>query len=216
MAVVENGLFDKMSGKLGNGLFAYTRMGKIILRKSPGKRKKSSVKQETTMNTFSLANALYSYVKSTLGLPVWKLAGVHHGKMANNHFTSVNKGIFNDAGLVRDYGLLVLTDGELLNPDGLAIEAMGKKQFRVTWEAESGCRSRGGSDRLMVLVLWGGESNQPLHFGFEWAENVSGRRDEGLGTFTLPFDDQEEGLHVYCFFGAEDGSAYSRSAHFAL
>ena len=216
MAVVEEGLFGRMSGRLGRGVFAYNRMGKIILRRSPGKRKKSSDKQEKSMNVFSLMNGLYPYVKRTLGIPVWKLAGAKHGKMANNYFTSVNRGILNDDGMMRDYGQFVLTEGELLNPDGMAVEAMGNGQFCVTWVAEGGCRTRRGTDRLMVLVLWEEKDGKPLTFGFKWAKDVTGKRNEGSGTFSLPFAREKEFLHAYCFFGAADDSAYSRSVHFVL
>ena len=200
---------------MGLDLFAYNRMGKTILRKSPGKRKKSSEMQETCMNSFGLMSEFYSFVKRQLALPIWKLAGAKYGKMANNYFAQVNKGIFNSEGGIRDFDELVLSEGTLLNPDRMTVEPAGDGVFRVCWTAEDECRTRGGTDKLMVLILPEME-NRNLEFGLLWAENVAGKRGDGTGTFTLPVLREEYRVHIYCFFGTADGTAYSRSKHFLV
>ncbi len=215
MAIVENSSLGKIKGNIGGGLFAYERMGKTILRKSRGERKKSSEKQEGVMSAFTLVSRLYSYAKSQIVLPVWKLAGAGYGKMAHTYFAHVNKGIFNKKGEIRDYEKLILSDGVLLNPDGMTVEPAGNGVFTVIWTGEDECRTRAGTDKLMVLILpvW---SMEDFRFGILWAENVTGQRDQGAGIFTLPAIRGECHIHAYCFFGAADGTAYSRSKHFLL
>jgi len=226
MAIAENELFNKMSGRVGQRLFVYTRMGKIIIRRSPGKRKNSSEEQEVSMESFGNRSRLYAHLNDQLGIPVWKLAGRRYGITGNNYFSKVNKGIFREGKFIRDFGELLLTEGELLNPDAMAVEPEGGWTFRVTWTAESSMRSRDKSDRLMVLVLTENR-DEYMDIGVAWGEGISGTRGEGTGCFSIPpslhnFLRKElakgvpPSLHAYCFFGAADGSAYSKSKHFPL
>ncbi|WP_018339080.1 MULTISPECIES: DUF6266 family protein [Butyricimonas] len=212
MAIIESNL-GNIEGKIGNNLFAYTRMGKTILRKSPGKRKKSSEGQKTCMNNFSLMSMTYSYVKRVLQLPIWKLAGKEYGKTANNYFSHVNKGIFDKNGEVRDHDELVLSEGSLLNPSGMTIEHTGESTYKISWIPENENTTGAADDQLMVLVY---TENVPRYFSIRWADNTTGTRAEGTGTFTIPPTMGKEDLHVYCFFGSSDGNAYSRSKHFRI
>lgn len=214
MAIIKSNL-GNIEGKIGNGLYAYTRMGKNILRKSPGKRKKSSEGQEVCMNSFSLMSMTYSYVKRVLELPIWKLAGKEYGKTANNYFSHVNKGIFDKNGKVRDHDELVLSEGTLLNPSGMTIEQTGDTTYKINWTPESEGKTGAEDDRLMVLV-YKDETEEGHYFSILWAENTNGTRAEGTGTFTIPPVMGKENLHVYCFFGSPDDSAYSRSKHFRI
>lgn len=178
------------------------------------------------MGSFGNTSLLYSFLNRQLGVPVWKLAGKRYGMMANNYFSKVNKGIFRNGKFIRDFGELVLSEGELLNPDGMTVEPLENGAFRVTWTPEDGMRTRDKGDRLMVLVVTE-YSEEYLDFGIEWAEEVSGERGEGAGRFSIPGHLRdylakerekavEHGVHAYCFFGAADGSAYSKSKYFPL
>ena len=226
MAKAESPLLNGLKGKLGGGLFIYNRMDTTVIRRSPGKRKSSSEKQQGCMSDFSLMSYVYPFVKLVLNLPVWNLAGAEVKMTANNYFSRVNKGIFNSRGGIRDFKNFTLAEGTLLNPDGMTLEPASEDTFRVTWIAEDSYRTRGGSDRLMVLVLLD-EGNDNIDFAIAWAANVNGTRQDGTGSFTIPEEaktwiqeQKTEGiaphLHAYCFFGAPDGKAYSRSVYFPL
>lgn len=125
----------------------------------------------------------YSYVKRVLQLPIWKLAGKEYGKTANNYFSHVNKGIFDKNGEVRDHDELVLSEGSLLNPSGMTIEHTGESTYKISWIPENENTTGAADDQLMVLVY---TENVPRYFSIRWADNTTGTRAEGTGTFTIP------------------------------
>lgn len=223
MVVVKSAILDEMSGKLGGGWFLYTRMGKTIMRRSPGKRKKSSAKQETCMNNTTCMNSLYSYVKRFLECPVWKLAGAEFGKMANNYFARVNKGLFDERMQIRSYDSLVLTEGTLQNPAGMSVSHAGGYKYNVTWEAEDAPGSRSGTNELKVIIAADYSDETIFDLSLSWAKHVSGKRSRGNGCFTIPEEvvnfakrEGKDTLHAYCLFASEDEKAFSRSKHFSI
>ena len=76
--------------------------------------------------------------------------------------------------------LFRFSEGVLLLPRGLAVEALGGERYRVTWEEEREMATAAGTDRLQAGVLY--DSNLlALHTAVE----TSGRRRDGQGEFTL-------------------------------
>lgn len=224
MAIIKSDLFNEMSGRVGRNLFAYTRMGQVILRRGPGPRKKSSTAQEVCMSSVTCMNMLYSAVRRIMKWEVWKLAGAPHGKMANNYFARVNKGIFDERRQIRSYSQLVLTEGTLCNPAGMAVNYTGEGlRYEVTWVAEDGPGARAGTSELQVILLLDHPREDFFGFYQNWAIDVEGTRGEGRGSFTVDenFVDlaRRKGiamLQVYCFFAAPDRTAFSRSTHFEI
>ena len=224
MAIIKSDLFNEMSGRVGRNLFAYTRMGEVILRRGPGPRKKSSQAQEVCMSSVTCMNMLYSAVRRIMKWEVWKLAGAPHGKMANNYFARVNKGIFDERRQIRSYSQLVLTEGTLCNPAGMAVNYTGQGlRYEVTWVAEDGPGARAGTSELQVILLLDHPREDFFGFYQDWAIDVEGTRDGGCGGFTVAEDfadlARQKGiatLQVYCFFAAPDRKAFSRSTHFEI
>lgn len=86
------------------------------------------------------------------------------------------------------------------------------QRFRVEWKEEREWETAAGSDLLRVGVLYDG-----LPLGARMAVEVSGRRGDLCGEFTLSEEEWAEGgAHVYCFFAREDGSAFSDSQYFRI
>lgn len=224
MAIIKSNLFNEMSGRMGGNLFAYTRMGQVILRRGPGPRKKSSAAQETCMNSVACMNMLYSAVRRFMKWEVWKLAGAPHGKMANNYFARVNKGIFDERQQIRSYSQLVLTEGTLCNPAEMKVNYTGQGlRYEVTWMAEDGPGARAGTSELQVLLLLDCPREESFGFCQDWATDVEGTRDKGCGSFSVAEDfvalARRKGvttLQAYCFFASPDRMAFSRSMHFEI
>lgn len=99
-------------------------------------------------------------------------------------------------------------EGELLLPWEMKVEALGGGRFRATWKEERDLASAAPGDRLKAGVFYPATPK-----GLYWAEEMSGTRGDGEGTFRLDTREDKE-AHVYLFFEREDGTAFSPSAHF--
>lgn len=200
------------SGKIG-GVVYYEMNGKLYARSAPRQRTREELENvsETVKGInrrFKVIQQLYSLYRKHVSPDIWRLAAKEQGKMAHNLFHSVNCGCLDGAGKMVSPELFRFSEGVLLLPRGLAVEALGGERYRVTWEEEREMTTAAGTDRLQAGVLY--DSNLlALHTAVE----TSGRRRDGQGEFRL---DAERGpkAHVYLYFAREDGTAYSPSQHF--
>ena len=120
-------------------------------------------------------------------------------------FVSVNSGCF-EAGMgIASPETFRFSEGELLLPWGMQVEGLGGGRFRATWKEERDLASAAPGDRLKAGVFYPATPK-----GLYWAEEMSGTRGDGEGTFRLDTREDKE-AHVYLFFEREDGTAFSQS-----
>ena len=199
-------------GKMGK-LVYYTMNGKTFVRRVriPGKKRKPrTTKQKELSGRFGMAQKMYSFYRETISPDIWRLAGKAVGRRGNMLFVSVNSGCF-EAGMgIASPETFRFSEGELLLPWGMQVEALGSGRFRAMWTDERELATAAANDRLKVGVFYPGTPK-----GVYWAEEMSGTRGDGCGEFRINTNLDAE-AHVYLFFAREDGSAYSPSMHFRL
>lgn len=205
-----SGLF---SGKIGN-LVYYVMDGKQYVRRAaiPGKKRKSEVngvhpEHNKIMTRFSIVQSYYSFFKSYVSESIWKTAGQYAHSRPNNLFHHMNSPCFNGQGELIDFATFRFSFGELQLPRNISIEREDD-HFVVTWEDERSGALAAADDRLYIGMIYDAKPGAP-----RLIKEVSGKRGDMRGTFR-PDKNDAGTMHVYCFFGREDETAFSESLYF--
>lgn len=206
-----------ISGRMGN-LIYYVRNGQQCIRRMevPGKKPKTerTAQQKKVTGRFAIVQSFYAFFRKYVARDIWQLAAKAEGKMGSNLFNATNCRCFNGEGKLVDFVNFAFSKGSLLLPRELRVERTEGtgRRFRVEWQEEREWVTAAGSDLLRVGVLYDG-----LPLGPRMAVEVSGKRGDGCGEFTLSEEEWAAGgAYVYCFFAREDGSAYSDSQCFRV
>lgn len=200
---------------MGN-LIYYVMNGKQYVRRVaiPGKKRKREKegihpKQQEQMTRFRRVQSYYTIFRKQVGDAVWRSAAREAGSRAHNLFMRVNSPCFDGQGVLLDFKTFRFSAGVLQVPREVRVWREGEV-YRVAWEEEREGQRVSGNDRLWVGVIFDARPGAP-----QLAQEAGGKRRELEGWFRLK--EGAEGVkHVYCFFGREDGSAFSESLYFRL
>ena len=202
------GLF---SGKMG-GMIFYVMDGKTYARKLPerDKRREPSERQKGLNRRFRAVQQAYRVFGMEVSPDVWRAAAREQGRRACNLFHAANCGCFDAGGRLADPETFQFSAGSLLLPREVAVEPLGGRRFRVTWEEERDMATAAAGDLLRVGFIPEEEmlTLQPAE--------AEGRRADGEGTLAIEPIPGVTRYHVYVYFAREDGSAYSPSRHFTV
>ncbi|MDE7074716.1 MAG: hypothetical protein K2O69_06695 [Odoribacter sp.] len=205
-----------LHGKIGN-LVYYVVDGKQYVRRAaiPGKKRKAEAEGAhpehwKLMNRFRGVQGYYAFFKKCVSAEIWRAAGEAEGRRADNLFNRTNSRCFNEEGNLADFATFRFSQGALLLPRHITLEDEGAGRWRVRWEEERAGALVAGTDRLCVGVIHEEHPDSPRLLA-----EVSGVRGDLTGTFELEKEPGET-VHVYCFWGREDGTAFSDSFYFKV
>lgn len=204
-----------ISGKIGN-LIYYVMNGKQYVRRAaiPGKKRKVetegiSPQHQQQINRFSIVQSYYSFFRVYVSDKIWKTAAPLVQSRPHNLFHRVNSPCFNGQGELIDFATFRFSFGELQLPRNISIERDGD-HYVVTWEEERTGALAAADDRLYIGIIYDAKPGAP-----RLIKEVSGKRGDMRGTFR-PDKNDAGTMHVYCFFGREDETAFSESLYFKM
>ncbi len=194
-------------GKVGNTIF-YRVGDETRVRGTSGSYLDANTREQQD-NRSRLRTAVRFYQRVPRGgvRETWKIAAESAGKNGYNLFMKQNMMVFKPNGKIGDFSRLQLTAGSLQKVDNLVATAGEDNTVTLAWEKEADLPTARVDDRLMVVVLYGNRSFTPVP-----VEGITASRGEGKAVFRLR---REKGItaHLYCFFGANEGRAYSESQY---
>ncbi len=202
MAIVNNGILDGFSGKVGTVVGA-TINGVSILRAKPRRKRnrRSTPGQELVKAKFSMALRFLKSMHSLLLISMEGKKGIDGYRSAFNPI--VNEAIGgNYPDLVMDYSKIIIAKGDLPNGSSPKAELVdGGIQF--TW-GNSETKNAKASDKAIVVAY------APKYNFTDYTMNAL-RND---GSITLPVDGEPgEEFHTWIAFISEDGKRLSHSKY---
>ena len=162
------------------------------------------------MNRFRGVQGYYAFFKKCVAEEIWRAAGEAERLRANNLFNKTNSRCFDEAGNLADFATFRFSRGTLLLPRRITLTEEGAGRYRVRWQEERAGMLVAPTDRLCVGVIYEEHPDSP-----RLLTEVTGVRRELTGTFALEKAPTET-VHVYCFWGREDGTAFSDSFYFRI
>ena len=137
----------KYRGKMGN-LIYYTVNGKTYVRrarKRPGRQgKPRTEKQKALSGRFRLVQKVYSFYMQTVSADIWRIAARAQGRRGQNLFCEVNSGCFEAGVGIASPETFRFSEGELLLPWGIQVEALGSGRFPRDVDGRAGAGENGG------------------------------------------------------------------------
>ena len=198
---------ENIRGKVGNTVF-YRVGDETRVRGTSGNYLDANTREQQDCRS-RLRTAVRFYQRVPRGgvRETWKIAAEDAGKNGYNLFMKQNMMVFKPNGKIGDFSRLQLTAGSLQKVDNLVATAGEDNTVTLAWEKEADLPTARVDDRLMVVVLYGNRSFTPVP-----VEGIAASRGEGKAVFRLR---REKGIaaHLYCFFGAKEGRAYSESQY---
>lgn len=160
--------------------------------------------------TFASGNTFLPATGGNLPAGTWKIAAADSGKSGYNLFMKINMAAFKPDGKIGDFSLLQLSEGVLQKVNHLSAVADSENTVTLTWENDANIPSARATDRLIVVVLHENRSFSPTAI-----EEILAIREDERATFRL---NRQQGTtaHLYCFFKAKDGKAYSPSQYLRI
>ena len=205
----------EMSGKpvrMG-GVTFYMRLGRLHCQLS--KRERGSGKEWArtparmrAVEKFTAMKGVNAHArKAYRGLAVWEAARRRNAPWmtAENYREMVMSPYYDEQGRVADFEHLVVSEGDLLLPQGMTMEQEGGR-VTLRWDAgQDEARARPG-DALRVFEV---NEGRPQRLG---RVEVYARRGDGVATFAVgvKFGPQ---VHVYPFFEREGEGRFSPNSH---
>ncbi len=209
------------------GVTYYMRNGRLCVRPSRyRKRKKRTTAEEAASNRFTEVRKFWTLYRRALGdLPVWRVAAREQGaNQGDTLFHRLNSGCIRGGEGVWAFPAFRFSTGSLDMPalrsarregDGVVLE----------WEVDEDRAGARWSDRVYVGYFHGTDPRVP-HLAV--AEGVC-RKDGRVAVAMLPAEEEGAGksdgagkglkgreevpLHVYLFFGNEEGTRFSPSVY---
>lgn len=202
MAIFKSGL-GEVKGKYGN-LITYVVKGQNRVRSMPlAYRDANTVQQQKQRGRLKFACAFYSFtMENALLREVWRLAAIPTPHDRYALFRKVNMNACSADWRVGDYAQLHLAKGVLPRPQQMRFECDGEGNLTITWENHLAYLDSRDDDRLLIAFL-----REGCHVAEVMEPSGATRRDERAVVHL----DRKDGtpLHLYAFFAAPDGSAYS-------
>lgn len=168
--------------------------------------------RERSLRRFRSTRLVSGYLATVYdGLPVWETAAAVAAPRltGTNYRERVMSPYYDDAGFVRDFANLVVSEGRVLPSPGMRCEyADGVVTLR--WEAGTESPWSRPTDTLHVFHV---RESKPGHMGR--VREVTATRADGVARLELRVAPGDR-LHVYPFFGRADRSGFSRNGHFCI
>lgn len=199
------------------GVTFYVRKGRVCAQESrrpaaSGKNWVMTPARERSLRRFRSTRLVSGYLATVYdGLPVWETAAAVAAPRltGTNYRERVMSPYYDDAGFVRDFANLVVSEGRVLPSPGMRCEyADGVVTLR--WEAGTESPWSRPTDTLHVFHV---RESKPGHMGR--AREVTATRGDGVARLELRVAPGDR-LHVYPFFGRADRSGFSRNGHFCI
>lgn len=199
------------------GVTFYVRKGRVCAQESrrpaaSGKNWVMTPARERSLRRFRSTRLVSGYLATVYdGLPVWETAAAVAAPRltGTNYRERVMSPYYDDAGFVRDFANLVVSEGRVLPSPGMRCEyADGVVTLR--WEAGTESPWSRPTDTLHVFHV---RESKPGHMGR--AREVTAMRGDGVARLELRVAPGDR-LHVYPFFGRADRSGFSRNGHFCI
>lgn len=201
MAKVEDILSNKISGRVGNVVYA-TVNGQTVVRSlprtNPDKRTPAQLRNQ---ERFRLIHKFCAPFKRVLIPQIWNAqAKTDNGY---NLFVKTNTPAFGPDGELMDPKKIKLSIGNLPLPEQLEAHRLeGSNSIQVSWQKSATLGGVTLRDELMVISAGEGKFSDMMATGIK-------RKDLG-GTFELP-ELASTATHVYLFFESLDQRYYSES-----
>lgn len=201
MAKVEDILSNKISGRVGNVVYA-TLNGQTVVRSlprtNPDKRTPAQLRNQ---ERFRLIHKFCGQFKRVLIPQVWNAqAKTDNGY---NLFVKTNTPAFGPDGELTDPKKIKLSIGNLPLPEQLEVHRIeGSNNIQVSWQKSTTLGGVTLKDELMVINAGEGKFSEMMATGIK-------RMNLG-GTFELP-ELASTATHVYLFFESLDQRYYSES-----
>ena len=199
------------------GVTFYVRKGRVCAQESrrpaaSGKNWVMTPARERSLRRFRSTRLVSGYLATVYdGLPVWETAAAVAAPRltGTNYRERVMSPYYDDAGFVRDFANLVVSEGRVLPSPGMRCEyADGVVTLR--WEAGTESPWSRPTDTLHVFHV---RESKPGHMGR--VREVTAMRADGVVRLELRVAPGDR-LHVYPFFGRADRSGFSRNGHFCI
>ena len=194
------------------GVTYYMRNGRLCVRPSRyRKRKKRTTAEEAASNRFTEVRKFWTLYRRALGdLPVWRVAAREQGaNQGDTLFHRLNSGCIRGGEGVWAFPAFRFSTGSLDMP---ALRSAGREGEKVVleWEVDEDRAGARWSDRVYVGYFHDADPRVPR---LVVAEGVC-RQDGGAVLAIPPAEGVSEGpLHVYLFFGNEEGTRFSPSVY---
>lgn len=205
-------LMETITGKLGNYVF-YNRLGVPCVRRMFSRGSRSpffTPSQKFGQARIRYLVSLYQAVKNTSVKEAWQRARKRPGQTGYNAFMSRNYAAFGKDEVIADYARVKLCEGDLRIPLELDVRVTGEREFTLSWNTEEDMIMGQREDRLRLLLMYDDGS-----FRVTAREELEVTRGDGRAVVTLT-PDEGFPVHLYCFWVAANGLAFSPSRYFPL
>ena len=162
--------------------------------------------QQAARKRLQAAMRFYQRLKQTPLLEAWRVAAAETTANRYTLFMKANIDVFNEQTL-SDPAALQMTLGALPRMNRLEAVRLDDGGALLTWENSLGEEHAGMDDRLCVAALFAGRLYTP-----QLLETDGARRRDRRARISLGGSEGRE-AHLYAFFAAQDGSAYSPSCY---
>ena len=162
--------------------------------------------QQAARKRLQAAMRFYQRLKQTPLLEAWRVAAAETTANRYTLFMQANIDVFNEQTL-SDPAALQMTLGALPRMNRLEAVRLDDGSALLTWENSLGEEHAGMDDRLCVAALFAGRLYTP-----QLLETDGARRRDRRARISLGGSEGRE-AHLYAFFAAQDGSAYSPSCY---
>lgn len=199
-----------VSGKIGDLVICKGKTGWYARQKATTPRKPPTPSQQVQQRRMAAVVLFYRAVKETGLYRIWQTAA-HKTKMTGfNLFVKANIRNFSDTGIILDFAKIRLSAGQLDLPDELRIRRRDMEYIGLEWEEDAYLSTSHPNDRPVAALMKNKDS-----YSVTLPETDRTCRKDGRMTIRLP-PGAEEYHHLYVFFEAETGEAFSEARYFEI
>ena len=198
---------ESIRGKVGNTVFYRVGDETRVRSTAANYLDADTVKQRANRSCLRVAVRFYQHLKGTVLQEAWKVATGGSGINGYNAFMKQNMTVFLPNGKIGDFSRLQLSVGLLQKVNHLEAAVGDDDTVTLAWGKSMDVPSAREDDGLVVIVLYANRSFSPVFIDTQGAT-----RGDGKATFRL---ERKRGsaAHLYCFFRAKNGKAYSASQY---
>lgn len=198
-----------VKGKVGN-MVLYQRGKRVFVRSLPQDFPVvATPAQQASRNRLVVATRFYQQLKGTPLPALWRLAAAETRRNGYNLFMKMNIYAFNERTLA-DPEQLLLALGVLPRMQRLSVAYVEGNRVALAWENSLSVDDGYEGDLLQVVALFEGRMYSP-----RWIDTGGACRGRKAALLDLGREWRRP-VHLYCFFAAPCGKAYSSSTHICV
>lgn len=206
MAKSKDGPFGKLSGKVGNLVFASWK-GIPYVRTRPSKPVSDTPAQQTQRSRFKLivtfVGRILPVIKAGFKLRADELP--ERNAAISYLMTNAVRGSKPDIRI--DYSAVLIARGNLPGPKEARAERTAEKNLSIQWQYDSGLGEKRAADKVLALAYF------PEIMQGVWSIKGSAIRADGELTLEVPDSAARKEMHVYLAFANTDGTDASDSVY---